>query len=617
MIAFVADLGSATQSHAAPNSTDLTLTVPAGGVAAGSRLVIAVTRYGGVVDGTVDGASDTKGNTYAIDIGTGNGHGQAAHLLSAHVGTALVAGDVITVGLTDVQMVAARFLVYSGIASADAVDVTGVKGDTEATDTRAFPAATSGGPRLFVGVLGSRAENADGDGPAAAPGVGWTERAAVHLERTDAGITYVMDVFPEDRIVSLAGSYVVNWTYTPNQTVPPDTYNWIIVSAAYKPADGSASAPTAPSGLSVDAATASTLLLSWTQHSDNEAAFEIERSVDGATGWALVGTTVQNVTSFTDLGLDSETTYYYRVRAVNSTGDSTYAATASGTTLAAVTTAPDAPSDVTVDAIGSTRLLVSWTDNSDNESGFRIERSPDGDSSWLEVGVVGAGVTAFTNTGLEPETTYYYRVRAYNASGGSAYSAVGNGTTLAAGTGGAGECGGGRYASVADVQSRVWTSVLTITDSAEPSRAQVEDWLCEISRWVDATFAWRYVVPVVDGDDVERLRPAVSALVASLCWDVLVTRNPGQEHRAQELKAEGFAHLVYHPGGTGTFLPGGAVAIATAQLGSSFGRSFLPLPNTAEAGETSVTRRETPVSNFRAPGVDGVHGRLFSRDREV
>lgn len=91
---------------------------------------------------------------------------------------------------------------------------------------------------------------------------------------------------------------------------------------------------------------------------------------------------------------------------------------------------PAAPTVLTATAMSDSKILLGWTDNSNNEDLFRIERSPNGTSGWTSVGTVTADVSTFSNTGLSPLTTYHYRVRAENAYGNSAYTNVASATTL-------------------------------------------------------------------------------------------------------------------------------------------------------------------------------------------
>jgi hypothetical protein len=81
---------------------------------------------------------------------------------------------------------------------------------------------------------------------------------------------------------------------------------------------------------------------------------------------------------------------------------------------------PGAPSNLVVTDINTNDLVLRWTDNSNNESGFRLE-TLDG-TSWREFGTTTANVMAVRVTGLTPDTSYRFRVRAYNAAGPSAYS---------------------------------------------------------------------------------------------------------------------------------------------------------------------------------------------------
>ncbi len=91
--------------------------------------------------------------------------------------------------------------------------------------------------------------------------------------------------------------------------------------------------------------------------------------------------------------------------------------------------APAAPSDVAATASSSSQIGLTWTDNSTNESGFRILRGTSA-GTLSEIGYVGPGVTSYAATGLSAATQYFFKVEAYNA-GGSAASNTANATTQA------------------------------------------------------------------------------------------------------------------------------------------------------------------------------------------
>jgi predicted phage tail protein len=98
---------------------------------------------------------------------------------------------------------------------------------------------------------------------------------------------------------------------------------------------------------------------------------------------------------------------------------------------AAAPLTPAAPSNLVATTVSRTQINLSWTDNSDNESGFKIERCKGANcTNYAEVAQVTANVTTFANTGLTKNTTYRYRVRAFNAGGNSAYSNATSARTL-------------------------------------------------------------------------------------------------------------------------------------------------------------------------------------------
>ena len=89
--------------------------------------------------------------------------------------------------------------------------------------------------------------------------------------------------------------------------------------------------------------------------------------------------------------------------------------------------APNAPSNLTGSATSGTTTSISWTDNSDNETSFKIERCTGNNcTNFAQVDQVGANVTSDSDSGLTRNTWYRYRVRASNANGDSAYSNIVN-----------------------------------------------------------------------------------------------------------------------------------------------------------------------------------------------
>ncbi len=186
--------------------------------------------------------------------------------------------------------------------------------------------------------------------------------------------------------------------------------------------------PNAPSSLRTTNVRASYVSLRWNDNSNDEEKFELERSNISGDGFSVIATLSANQTTYTDNGLTPTTTYYYRTRAYSQYGYSTYS-----NELSVATTAlqpPVAPTNLSASDITKNSLLLYWEDNSNNEESFRIYRSLTSGSGFNEIGYVGANISQFTDDGLEPNTTYYYRIRAYNEDGISAYSNELETTTL-------------------------------------------------------------------------------------------------------------------------------------------------------------------------------------------
>ncbi|MBI5034618.1 MAG: S8 family serine peptidase [Chloroflexi bacterium] len=91
---------------------------------------------------------------------------------------------------------------------------------------------------------------------------------------------------------------------------------------------------------------------------------------------------------------------------------------------------PAAPTNLVATTISKNQINLTWTDNATNETGFYIERCKGSTcTNFARIATVGANITTYSNTGLSANTTYRYRVHAYNASGTSAYSNIAAATT--------------------------------------------------------------------------------------------------------------------------------------------------------------------------------------------
>jgi hypothetical protein len=103
----------------------------------------------------------------------------------------------------------------------------------------------------------------------------------------------------------------------------------------------------------------------------------------------------------------------------------TSAAVSGTAAISIVLPAPTAPTKLTLTAVSQSQINLAWTDNSNNESGFLVEQSLDGINFTL-IATVGPNVRNWSATGLRANTRYYFRVRAFNAGGNSAYSNIAN-----------------------------------------------------------------------------------------------------------------------------------------------------------------------------------------------
>ncbi|HYE07817.1 MAG TPA: PKD domain-containing protein, partial [Planctomycetota bacterium] len=174
-----------------------------------------------------------------------------------------------------------------------------------------------------------------------------------------------------------------------------------------------AAVPAAPTALAAVGISSSAIRLDWRDASGDEDGFRIERSLDGHR-WQEIGHVGRDGTSYDDTALPPATLHLYRVRAVNGHGASPVGEWNYASTRALVSTSPTRSADLVARAGVAGEVLLRWSDVFDDESGWVIERTPDGSESWSEVAWAGVGQTEHVDRGLAWGAAYRYRIRAAN-----------------------------------------------------------------------------------------------------------------------------------------------------------------------------------------------------------
>ena len=190
---------------------------------------------------------------------------------------------------------------------------------------------------------------------------------------------------------------------------------------------GPPAVPFAPADFTAVRTGPATIELDWTDVAVDEEYYQIERSPDGA-AWTLLQQTAPDTAFHTDITAVEGADYYYRIRAVNTVGQSAWVAAA-----VTIPQPPPAPAALLVTALSAHDLSITWTPAA-NAASHRIERSADAGSTWTLAATLGATASSHTDVGLAPATTYHYRVRAANAIGSGPWSATASGATATPGT---------------------------------------------------------------------------------------------------------------------------------------------------------------------------------------
>lgn len=214
------------------------------------------------------------------------------------------------------------------------------------------------------------------------------------------------------------------------------------VSATTFPPPPDTNAPAAITNLFPIFITSNSVTLRWSAPGDDDllgtaASYDLRISTDpiDETNWATA-MPIPNVPApdapgtgqfFTVGDLLPGMIYFFAIKTTDDTNNISPLSNVPGV----ATPAPDLPtmpSGLTATAIATNEIDLAWTDNSDTEDGFLVERSTDGLTFEL-LGGVGSGGTSAADLSTIPSTTYWYRVSATNAAGASPASEIAAATT--------------------------------------------------------------------------------------------------------------------------------------------------------------------------------------------
>lgn len=184
--------------------------------------------------------------------------------------------------------------------------------------------------------------------------------------------------------------------------------------------------PAPPSNLVAVANSAKEIKVTFTDNSPDELGFELEWSKDGVT-FAKVGSNISpnSTTTTISTGIDPETKYFFRVKALGEVCNSDFS------NIANTTTNPPAPTGLSANGVKINQVDLAWTNTSKTATTIEIQRSAGADNNFAKVGTdVAVTTSSFQNTPLNPGTAYNYRIRYNSPNGTSDWSNIATATTV-------------------------------------------------------------------------------------------------------------------------------------------------------------------------------------------
>ncbi|MTI39281.1 reprolysin-like metallopeptidase [Fulvivirga lutimaris] len=173
--------------------------------------------------------------------------------------------------------------------------------------------------------------------------------------------------------------------------------------------------PNPPSNLKAVIVNGTDINLTWTDNSDNEHEFSIERSTEDNTSFEEIGKVGADITEYTDTGISLDNNYYYRVVAILDTDTSNYS------NIVDVISVPLTPFGLETTEVTATSASLAWQDDNDSKDSFTIEKASETGSFEFLISV-SESETIYTDESVDPATIYRYRVKTLSGGKESKYS---------------------------------------------------------------------------------------------------------------------------------------------------------------------------------------------------
>jgi fibronectin type 3 domain-containing protein len=288
----------------------------------------------------------------------------------------------------------------------------------------------SGAVTLAADTLPTAVTGVTATGGAGQVTIGWTADAGaatcnVYRATTAGGegsTPYVTGVagtsFTDVAVSSGTTYYYVVTAVDPNAVSPTDLTAESAASAEVSAAAqaGTSNALGAPTGLAGTIQNGPQVQLTWNNNSTSGTGFSIERATNAVftqsvTTFSAPAASTVTVT-FTDTSTVANTTYFYRVQALQGTTASAF----SNPVTAAIPAPPATPTNGHATLITATTVDLAWTNNATNADVYKIFREVVG-GTFTQIASLPGNATSYDDSGLTPGTNYDYHIEAWNVSG--------------------------------------------------------------------------------------------------------------------------------------------------------------------------------------------------------